>query len=294
MLGSRPGDGRAAARRQDPDGTWAGGAYFPAEPSTVEGQPWTATTWSLNALREWGLDPRALAGTAEKLESCRWEYDDLPYWDGEVDACINAWTVANGLWLGRDMDALAAWFAEHQLPDGGWNCDWVDGATRSSVHSTLNSLHGLLAHERATGGTSGPGPPAAPVRSTCCPDACSTGCPPGTACRSNGTPPSSRTRCAGGSTCCVAPSTSAAPRSSTARRPTRAWRRPSRCCVRRAVRDGWWVQGRRDPGEMWFEVDVPPGEPSPWLTLYGTRILAWWDAVPDAQVLMIMESVGCG
>jgi len=22
---------------------------------------------------------------------------------------------------------------------------------------------------------------------------------------------------------------------------------------------------------------VPPGEPSKWLTFYGTRVLAWWD-----------------
>jgi hypothetical protein len=29
---------------------------------------------------------------------------------------------------------------------------------------------------------------------------------------------------------------------------------------------------------MWFEVDVPAGEPSKWLTLYGIRVLDWWDA----------------
>jgi hypothetical protein len=27
-------------------------------------------------------------------------------------------------------------------------------------------------------------------------------------------------------------------------------------------------------GQVWFEVDVPPGEPSKWLTFYGTRVLA--------------------
>lgn len=272
------GMGARLLARQDPDGTWAGGAYFPAAPSTVEGQPWTATTWSLNALREWGLEPAALAGTAEKLESCRWEYDDLPYWDGEVDACINAFTVANGLWLGRDMDALAAWFAEHRLADGGWNCFWVDGAQRSSFHSTLNALYGLLAHERATGGTvatraarrSGEeylltrgllyrlstGEPVELER-----DPAELAYPlrwrhdvlRGTeyfrlAAALDGVPPD--------------------PRLGDAVAALRASRRP----------DGRWVQGVRDPGEMWFEVDVPPGEPSPWLTLYATRVLAWWDA----------------
>ena len=109
------------------------------------GQPWTATTWTLNSLREWGLDPDVLAGvgTVELLaENCRWEYDELPFWGGEVDCCINAWTVANGVWLGAHVDGIVDWFFEHQLPDGGWNCEWVEGSTRSSFHSTLNSLEG--------------------------------------------------------------------------------------------------------------------------------------------------------
>ena len=42
--------------------------------------------------------------------------------------------------------------------------------------------------------------------------------------------------------------------------------------------DGTWLQTRRHPGRVWFEVDVPPGEPSKWLTLHGIRVLDWWDA----------------
>jgi len=41
--------------------------------------------------------------------------------------------------------------------------------------------------------------------------------------------------------------------------------------------DGTWLQECRHPGRVWIEVDVPPGEPSKWLTFYGTRVLAWWD-----------------
>ena len=102
------------------------------------------------------MGPRRVGahGTAERLAAnSRWEYDNLPYWGGEVDCCINAWTLMNGLWLGADVDGLGAWFVEHRLADGGWNCDWVEGSTRSSFHSTLNSLKGLLAYEMATGGT---------------------------------------------------------------------------------------------------------------------------------------------
>ena len=146
---------------QEDDGQWSGGAYFPGRadpralnrPDDDQGQPYTATTWTLNTLREWGLDPAPLAGTAEKLAaSSRWEYDDLPYWGGEVDCCINAFTLANGAWLGADVGGLVDWFPEHQLDDGGWNCEWVEGSTRSSFHSTLNSIKGILWYEQWTGG----------------------------------------------------------------------------------------------------------------------------------------------
>lgn len=154
------GFGARLLQLQDVDGTWAGGAYFPkrddpraiVHPDDESGQPYIATTWSLNQLREWGVDSRLLGDTAKKLEdSCKWEYENLPYWAGEVDCCINAFTLANGAWLGQDVAHIADWFLEHQLDDGGWNCDWIEGAKNSSFHSTLNSLIGLLDYEDRVG-----------------------------------------------------------------------------------------------------------------------------------------------
>ena len=271
---------------QDSDGQWAGGAFFPADfdfhgPGAAEGagQPWTATTWTLNSLREWGLDPAVLRErrTPELLaENSRWEYDDLPYWGGEVDCCINAWTLANGAWLDADIDGLVDWFVEHRLPDGGWNCEWVEASTRSSFHSTLNSLKGLLAYDAATGGT----------------DAT-------LAARRSGEDYLLKRglfrRLSTGER--VAPwvdrftypfrafysilnaadyfreaaavdGTSPDPRMADAIEIVRDARLP----------DGTWLQARRHPGRVWFEVDVPAGEPSKWLTLHGTRVLEWWDA----------------
>ena len=129
-------------------------ASSPARGTGRSGQPWTATTWALNDLRDWGLQAAALAGTAEKLAAnSRWDYNDGPYWEGEVDCCINSWTLSNGVWLGADVAGLAQWFLDHQLADGGWNCEWENGSVRSSFHSTLNSLRGLLDYEIAIGGT---------------------------------------------------------------------------------------------------------------------------------------------
>jgi hypothetical protein len=78
---------------QNPDGQWAGGAFFPADfdfagPDAAEGAgtPWTATTWVLNTLRKWGLDAAVLGDTADRLAAnSRWEYENRPYWGGEVD-----------------------------------------------------------------------------------------------------------------------------------------------------------------------------------------------------------------
>src|SRR3954453_4585355 len=61
---AKEGFGARLLALQDPDGRWAGGAFFPAgfdfADVDEEGQPWTATTWVLNDLREWGVAPAVL------------------------------------------------------------------------------------------------------------------------------------------------------------------------------------------------------------------------------------------
>jgi hypothetical protein len=278
------GFGARLLASQDPDGQWAGGAFFPGdfdfhgpEAAKGAGQPWTATTWTLNTLRDWGLDAAALAGTAGLLAAnSHWEYDKtLPYWGGEVDCCINAYTLANGAWLGADVSGLAQWFLDHRMAEGGWNCEWETGSVRSSFHSTLNVLKGLLYYEAETGiKTSSEARKAGEeyllqrrlLRTL------STGEPPGEwvatfaypfrwqytalraadyfiiAARHDAIPPD--------------------PRLADAVDLIRAARRP----------DGTWLQETRYPGRVWFEVDVPPGEPSKWLTFYATRVLERWDS----------------
>jgi hypothetical protein len=148
---------------EDHDGQWAGGAYFPGdfdfegpEAQPGAGQPWTATTYSLSQLREFGLDPRSeQARRAIELigANCRWEEGGQPYWEGEVEPCINGMTVANGAYFGVDMGAVVERLLTERLDDGGWNCEAVNGSVRSSFDTTINVLEGLLAHEAATGGT---------------------------------------------------------------------------------------------------------------------------------------------
>ena len=276
------GFGAALLAEQDDDGQWAGGSFFPAgffgsPESEAPGQPWVATTWALKDLREWGVDAAVLGDTAAKLDAnSRWDYEDLPYWGGEVDVCINSYTLASGAWLGADVSQLVAWFPAHRLSDGGWNCEAEEGdSVRSSFHSTLNAVRGILQYEQLTGDAS--------MR-----DArhggeeyllsrrlmfrASTGEQVGEFVTRFvypnrhrysalvaldhfrdvslfvGTPPD--------------------PRLADAVEAVRAARQP----------DGTWLQTTPLPGRTWFDVDVPEGEPSRWLTLMGTRVLEWWDA----------------
>lgn len=60
-----------------------------------------------------------------------------------------------GAYFGENVDSVVERLTHGQLPDGGWNCEAVNGSTRSSFHSTICVLEGLLEYERATGGTPG-------------------------------------------------------------------------------------------------------------------------------------------
>ena len=85
-------------------------------------------------------------------ENCRWEYDDLRFFDGEVEPCINGATVAIGAYFGEDVRGIVDRLLGEQMDDGGWNCEQENGSTRGSFDTTINVLEGLLEFERATGG----------------------------------------------------------------------------------------------------------------------------------------------
>jgi hypothetical protein len=144
---------------QGADGQWAGGACFPAEGwrhAEGQGQPWTSTLPTLELLCAFGIDPRAdgmRRAVAMVREGCRWEHAGQPFFSGEVEPCINGRTVTLGVYFEQDLGGVVARLLGEQLADGGWNCEVENGSVRSSFHTTINVLEGLLAYERATGGS---------------------------------------------------------------------------------------------------------------------------------------------
>lgn len=265
----------------DADGQWDGGAHFPADWTwgSDEPQPWTSTSHSLSLLRTFGLDP-ASARVAEMVAligaNCRWEHAGQPYWEGEVEPCINGTAVANGTYFGVDMAPLVERLTGEVLADGGWNCEAEFGSVRSSFDSTINVLEGLLEFERATGGTE-----------------------------------ASREARRSGEEYLLARSlfrrlSTGEPADEHYLRLVHPFR--WRHSILRALDyfrsaslltgdgpdprlgeaiaylrsrrgdDGRWPLDHTLPGRAWFPLDDGDGEPSRWVTLRALRVLAWWDA----------------
>jgi hypothetical protein len=290
QLTNTEGFGARLLSLQDVDGQWAGGAYFPGrnEPRAIhreddnEGQPYIATTWSLNSLREWGVDAARLGDTAQRLEAnSHWEYDDLPYWGGEVDCCINAFTLSNGSWLGRGMSQNAEWFLEHQLSDGGWNCEWVEGATKSSIHSTLNSLVGLLDYEERTGHDARVTEARMRAEEYLLARKLMFRLSTGELIRSSAIETGSPFRWRYSVIRALDYLRAASRFDETAPDPRIA---EAIDVIRAGANEnGRWINQRREKGAVWFDVDAPTGEESKWLTFVALRVLKWWDSSGQSE-----------
>jgi hypothetical protein len=134
---------------QSPDGDWGDGTSTPK---------WRSNLFTMLTLRSLGLDPASVpARTAVALVRDRvtWgpEFADAPFFEGEVEPCINGGVVALGGYFGETRDRLVDRLLGEQLEDGGWNCEAERGSVRSSFHTTICVLEGLLAYERARGAT---------------------------------------------------------------------------------------------------------------------------------------------
>ena len=144
------GWGLTLLEQQRPDGQWGDGVVHPF---------WWTNMYSLLFLRDLGVDPaNARVRSAIDLvrDNVTWgpEFGNSPFFEGEVEPCINGRVVALGAYFGVRSDRLVDRLLGEELADGGWNCEAERGSVRSSFHTTICVLEGLLAYEEAFGATS--------------------------------------------------------------------------------------------------------------------------------------------
>jgi hypothetical protein len=135
--------------QQRPDGQWGDGVATPF---------WWSNLYTLVFLRDLGLDrtsPRVRSAIDRVRDNITWGpgFGDSPFFEGEVEPCINGRVVALGAYFGERSDRLVDRLLSEQLGDGGWNCEADRGSVRSSFHTTICVLEGLLAFEQAFGAT---------------------------------------------------------------------------------------------------------------------------------------------
>jgi len=141
------GWGLTLLEQQRPDGQWGDGVVHPF---------WWTNMYTLVFLRDLGVDAanarvRAAIDLVRDNVTFGPEFGDSPFFEGEVEPCINGRVVALGAYFGVRSDRLVDRLLGEALPDGGWNCEAERGSVRSSFHTTLCVLEGLLAYEQAFG-----------------------------------------------------------------------------------------------------------------------------------------------
>jgi hypothetical protein len=144
------GWGARLLERQTPDGQWGESGYT-RYIDTPDGRACHA----LMLLRDMGLDPAS--GAARRAVGRVRDHITLyeggqPFFEGEVEACINGRLLNLGAYFGEPCEKVLERLLDEQLDDGGWNCD-APPSVRSSFHSTICVLEGLLEYERAKGAT---------------------------------------------------------------------------------------------------------------------------------------------
>ena len=139
--------------QQRRDGQWGDGVATPF---------WWTNLYTLLFLRDLGADPtseRVRTAIDRVRDNVTWgsEFGNSPFFEGEVEPCINGRVVALGSYFGERSNRLVDRLLSEQLMDGGWNCEAERGSVRSSFHTTICVLEGLLAFETAFGATSAVG-----------------------------------------------------------------------------------------------------------------------------------------
>jgi hypothetical protein len=137
---------------QSPAGNWGGSAPGWRDDLPKEDRGLLITLYTLVVLKDLGLDPaskqaRKMIDRVDKRLVFK-PLNNRPFLHGETEPCINGRILGIDSYFKEPNDALANQLVGEQLEDGGWNCE-APTSRRSSFHTTICVLEGLLEYERA-------------------------------------------------------------------------------------------------------------------------------------------------
>ena len=146
------GWGAQLLARQSPSGKWGHWPKSWRPEMPAEFRALLVTLYSLTVLKDLGLDPdskqaRKMIDRVDKRLMFK-NLNNRPFLQGETEPCINGRILGIGAYFKEPNDALADQLLGEQLKDGGWNCE-APKSRRSSFHTTICVLEGLLDYERA-------------------------------------------------------------------------------------------------------------------------------------------------
>jgi hypothetical protein len=156
---ARDGWGARLLAKQDPEGTWAGGL---SSDGGLYSPKWTSTTYTMLLLRDFGL----AASNRQARKACKLllerglqrdggiNYGVWAKWTRRSETCVTGMVLSILSCFEYDdprLDTILGHLLGQQMPDGGWNCRRADGATHSSVHTTISALEGLRFYESHCG-----------------------------------------------------------------------------------------------------------------------------------------------
>jgi hypothetical protein len=149
---STEGWGAQLLTRQSRTGNWG----WPNEDRGL-----LTTLYGLVVLMDLGLDPaskqaRKMIERVDKRLVFK-PLNNRPFLRGETEPCVNGRILAVSAYFKKPNRALANQLVREQLEDGGWNCEAMEPSPkrpksrRSSFHTTICVLEGLLEYARAGG-----------------------------------------------------------------------------------------------------------------------------------------------
>jgi len=148
------GWGAQLLARQSASGKWSGSPRGWRDDMPKDLRDLLITLYALAVLKDLGLDPASqqARGMIERIDRgvVYKRLDNRPFFDGETEPCINGRILGLGAYFKEPNEALARRLVSEQLADGGWNCE-APKSRRSSFHTTICVLEGLLDYQRAGG-----------------------------------------------------------------------------------------------------------------------------------------------